>query len=80
MVNSTTLLVDAAGVLHTNMPLSVADLMSILSTPTPARPMNPRDEPVVEEHSITSEVIFVALRTPTASKPPKTPDKSSSTG
>ena len=74
MVSSTTLLVEACGVLQTTIPDFVAACKSILSTPTPALPMNFR----LEDFSITSEFNFVALLMTTASKSAKAPDANSS--
>ena len=67
MVNSTTLRVDAPGVLHTVMPFFVASTMSILSTPTPALPMNLIPPLSFTEAEICSDGSFVALLITTAS-------------
>ena len=58
MVNSTTDCVEAFGALTTIIPAEPADSKSILSTPTPARPMT--FKPLLA--TIISEVNFVALR------------------
>ena len=68
IVISTTLFVDALGVLQTVILFSVAALISILSTPTPALPININPLFSFFEAEMTSRVIFVALLTTTASK------------
>ena len=77
IVSSTTLLVDAPGVLQTTIPFLVAESMSMLSTPTPALPMKP-NLPTLQDARITSGVILVALRTTTASNSASAPARNSS--
>ena len=70
MVNSTTDWVEARGALTTGMPALAAATMSMLSTPTPARPITERRSP---EAAITSAGSFVALRTTMASNSERAP-------
>ena len=74
-VSSTTLAVDAPGVFTTQQPCSSAAATSMLSTPTPARPMT-RSRPAAPS-LIAAALSIVAERTMTASKSCKPPPESS---